>query len=94
VPYVQHIEEKGRARYAAACAQERLRIAVHEDPTFGFRVECVFDLRLIMERVRPLEGDPGGQYEAWIASIPEPGPALLVTLGVLGLAASLRRCSN
>ena len=35
--------------------------------------------------------NPNGQTEAWLAMIPEPGTALLVTVGVLGLATSRRR---
>ncbi len=38
--------------------------------------------------------NPSGQTEGWIASIPEPGTALLVTIGVMGLASSRRRRSN
>lgn len=41
--------------------------------------------------------NPSGQTEAWLAvigEVPEPGTALLVTTGVLGLAASRRRRAN
>ena len=37
---------------------------------------------------------PDGQTEAWMAIVPEPGTALLVALGSLGLAASRRSRAN